>query len=200
MIRYLLLGLLRDGRARHGYALMKEYRARAGRSLSIGNVYRELQRLRAEDLVRASPNPSGADPRRIPYAITDAGRAEFDAWLEAPGRGGGEAAEDDRLLRAFFAVETDRRVAARVLDEWREDLEACAKRLARARAEVVKRADGDLSGRVPTLSLWLGRRLRHLAVDLDFVAELHVAMERLPMLAAESVASQGRGRRVCRGR
>ena len=76
--RYLVLGLLRHGEPRHGYALMKEYQEHTGLRLSTGNFYRELQRLSVEGLVRTASNPEGADPRRAPYRITEAGAA-FDA-------------------------------------------------------------------------------------------------------------------------
>ena len=42
MLRSVLLALLADGKAAHGYALMKAYEERSGFRLSIGNVYREL--------------------------------------------------------------------------------------------------------------------------------------------------------------
>ena len=51
-MRHMLLGLLQHHGARHGYALMKEIRARTGVQLSIGNVYRELARLVREGIVR----------------------------------------------------------------------------------------------------------------------------------------------------
>ena len=81
MFRYLVLGLLRNGDACHGYAVIKDYRKRTGQEASSGNFYRELQRLVGEGLVRTATNPPGADPRRAPYQITEAGSAVFDTWL-----------------------------------------------------------------------------------------------------------------------
>ena|SRR5207249_4530242 len=81
MMRHMILGVLRHHGARHGYALMKEIRARTGVQVSIGNVYRELARLAREGLARSTPNPPEADPRRAPYEITAAGIAAFGAWL-----------------------------------------------------------------------------------------------------------------------
>jgi hypothetical protein len=78
MFRYLVLGLLRDGEPRHGYAVMKEYRERSGLQVNTGSFYRELQRLVAEGLVQTVANPTDADPRRAPYQITETGSACFD--------------------------------------------------------------------------------------------------------------------------
>ena len=69
MFRYLVLGLLRSGRALHGYALMKAHGERSGLRLSTGSFYRELGRLMAEGLVRSTATPEGEDPRRTPYSI-----------------------------------------------------------------------------------------------------------------------------------
>ena len=68
MFRYLVLGLLRNGDARHGYAVIKDYRKRTGQEASSGNFYRELQRLVGEGLVRTATNPPGADPLHHEYA------------------------------------------------------------------------------------------------------------------------------------
>src|SRR5439155_1490458 len=82
LYRYLVLGLLRDGAARHGYGIMKEYQQRSGIQMCTGRFYNKLQRLAADGLVTTAANPPGADPRRTPYRITTAGAACFDAWLQ----------------------------------------------------------------------------------------------------------------------
>src|SRR5690242_13956786 len=81
MFRYVVLGLLQSGSPRHGYALMKEYRDRAGVQISTGNFYRDLQRLVAGGLVRTVDRALDGDPRRAPYQITDSGRDAFRAWF-----------------------------------------------------------------------------------------------------------------------
>src|SRR2546428_12620361 len=68
---------------------MKEYRQQSGIEISIGNVYRELQRLAAGGLVRAAANPPGADPRRGPYENTPAGSAAVVEWPSTPAPGQG---------------------------------------------------------------------------------------------------------------
>src|SRR5579875_1888370 len=71
MFSHVILGLLRDGRQRHGYELINDYRLRSGTLPSPGNLYRELGRLAAAKLIATGVNPPDADPRRIPYQITD---------------------------------------------------------------------------------------------------------------------------------
>jgi hypothetical protein len=58
---HVILGFLRDGRARHGYELVLEYRARVGERVNAGNLYRERGRLGGQGLVRAGANAPGAD-------------------------------------------------------------------------------------------------------------------------------------------
>ena len=176
MMRHLLLGLLRHCGPRHGYALMKSYRDSSGRRLSIGNIYRELQRLAGEGLVRSAPNPPDADPRRIPYEITSAGAQRFDAWLAQSAHDGVESVEDEHLIKAFFAMKSERSLAARVLEEWEEELTARRKMLERARNNALERIGRDDAG-TSTLPLWLSRRLKHVAVDLEFVGEVRSACD-----------------------
>ena len=55
MTRHVILGLLRDGRARHGYELMTELKARSDEPISTGHFYRELARMAALAKQRAIP-------------------------------------------------------------------------------------------------------------------------------------------------
>ena len=64
---------------RHGYAIIQDVEARSDGSLSIetGTLYRALQRLLEEDLVRPADPPrsiANDDERRRFYAITPEGR------------------------------------------------------------------------------------------------------------------------------
>ena len=176
MMRYVILGLLHDGRARHGYALMKEYREKSGRTVSIGNVYRELQRLREEGLVRAGRNPAGADPRRMPYEITEAGSGEFGRWLGRPGGGCLDTPDDEYSLRAFFVWLGRGESGQRVFADWSEELRSRTRELSRRCAETGIEGSNSSNG-----SFWLDRRLRHLAVDLEFIDTLRAARESAPV-------------------
>jgi DNA-binding PadR family transcriptional regulator len=171
MLRHVLLALLADGTPRHGYALMKAYAARAGLRLSIGNVYRELQRLVAEGLVAVAPNPEGADPRRTPYAITARGRAVLAAWLDTPADSLMTTGPDPLAYRLAILGDLDPRSVAVFLEELDHELEAEARRIERERTTVLHRHRGtDRVAR--TRALLLGRRVRHLAVEQEMLDEM----------------------------
>src|SRR5262245_46804582 len=104
MLRYIVLGLLRDGMPRHGYALMKAHRERSGVQIGTGNFYRELQRLTADGLVSTAVNPPDADDRRTPFQITARGAAVFDGWLHQPDGLGLRGRDDEFSCRALFVT------------------------------------------------------------------------------------------------
>src|SRR5262245_36988809 len=122
MLRYLILGLLKDGVARHGYALMKAYRDATGFEISVGNFYRELQRLVAAGWVAATANPPGADPRRTPYRITEAGSVGLQAWLGGPLLATTTEHQDDVALRAFVITRAGGDAALGLLSAWKDEL------------------------------------------------------------------------------
>jgi DNA-binding PadR family transcriptional regulator len=78
MFYHAILGLLRDGRPRHGYELAIDFRARCGRPVNPGNFYRECSKLVAQGLIVPDVKSPDADPRRIPYRITSEGCRDFD--------------------------------------------------------------------------------------------------------------------------
>src|SRR5207245_2375363 len=133
MFRYLMLGLLRDGKSRHGYALMKELEKRSGLSVSTGSFYRELPRLESEGLVEPIDRPEEADQRQLLFRITPSGVAKFDDWLAR--RTGSPVANynDDIWSRVLFLAEADAGVARRVLDWLQETLWFHGKTLERER-------------------------------------------------------------------
>jgi DNA-binding PadR family transcriptional regulator len=174
MVRYAILGLLRDGNARHGYGLLKEYRRLSGSQLSVGNVYRELQRLLADGLIEPTANPPGADTRRTPYRITEDGIAAFNAWLSGPRRGCATDYYDEMTLRACLVVQMkDPPVGEAVLDRWREELGDRRLQFDRERRSGFA-AIATTTGFDP-LGLLVERALKHLAVDEEFIEELRAA-------------------------
>ena len=84
MLRYVVLGLL-GAEPRYGYELKAVFEAFLGGTwpLNIGQVYTTLTRLERDGLVVAEVVPQDQTPDRKVYALTDAGRAELDAWLAA---------------------------------------------------------------------------------------------------------------------
>src|SRR5438445_561015 len=143
MLRHIILGVLRQGGVKHGYAVMKEIRDRAGLRVSIGNVYRELKRLETEGLVRNVPNPPGVDPRRAPFESTPVGVSVFDGWIISAHANALPDYRDEFCLRAMFIEDSGREVARAVLDRWREELALHSRALERCQERALARRDGE---------------------------------------------------------
>jgi DNA-binding PadR family transcriptional regulator len=175
MFRFLILGLFRKGRVHHGYALMKAYRELCGVQISTGSFYRELQRLVSEGWITPTDDPGGADPRRACYTITAAGAIAFDVWLAERVDVGDAYVEDDFSARALFIGNAGPGVVGSMLDRWREELWFHGKLLERARERIAgsTRRREDL---LP-IDVFVARRLKHIAADLQFVDEFSAAYE-----------------------
>ncbi len=169
MLRHVVLGLLRDGRQRHGYQLIVQYKERTGIAMSAGNVYRELGRLHECRLVTVGSNPPGVDPRRIPYRLTEAGAKAFDRWLA-----GGRGRDKDTWERMVF------------LDRLSE---SDRNRLLKAREDAVTSElatlHGDGMDRAPTSPLFYdpapllkARRTLVLQAELAFIRDARSGVER----------------------
>lgn len=158
----------------HGYALVKEYRDRSGLEVANGNLYRELQRLVTTGLVKSADRSDEEDARRVPYEITKAGRAAFDAWLSDPRLLATEHA-DELCARAVFLDESDRARAEQLLVRWHDELWVRLKLLERSRELAKADANGSRVSR--TVVLLYARRLKHVAADIEFVQELRGAWE-----------------------
>jgi DNA-binding PadR family transcriptional regulator len=168
MLRYVLLALIAETGPLHGYALMKAFAARSGVRLSIGNVYRELQRLRSEGHIQAAENPVDADPRRAPYAITSAGREALSSWFVAPADAFLREVVDPLCCRLALLGDCDRDVALTFLADLQTELSQ--------QRRTVERKQSTASGAGPILRILLGRRTRHLAADIEIVAEIRDAL------------------------
>ena len=178
MFRYLILGMLRAGSRQHGYALVKAYRERSGVDVSTGNFYRELQRLVLDGLIRSADNPPEADARRTPYEITPLGISVFDEWLTAHDAGAGGAAEDEISARPLFADDTDPATMLRVLDRLQENVWFYGKSLERARRQALAEAEAPgAPDAFRVLPLLQGRRLKHVAADIEFLGELRASYQ-----------------------
>jgi DNA-binding PadR family transcriptional regulator len=173
MLRYVLLGLMADGKPTHGYALMKAYEERAGLRVSIGNVYRELQRLVADGMIVSATNPPGADPRRTPYAVTASGRQAFATYLAAPAYAVLRGAPDPMCHRLALVGDMEPDQIGPFLDDLHDELWSQTKALERERAMVSQRSKRG-ENVFPMRSILLGRRARHLAADIEMVDEMRV--------------------------
>ncbi|MCW5891724.1 MAG: PadR family transcriptional regulator [bacterium] len=178
MLAHLILGLLRNGEPRHGYELVTHHRALTGATLSTGNVYRELSRLAARELVRARADDSRGDGRRIPYQITEQGTELFDQWLLAPAKYGDELAS-----WLIFMDRVPRDVRDRTLERARDMLWSQTKALERAREDALSRQHAT-RGPYHPLAVLLSRRLRQVTADLEFLNELRAD------LATESTTAE----------
>lgn len=174
MLRHVLLALLSNDQPAHGYALMKGYTERMGVRLSIGNVYRELQRLVAEGLIFTAANPPGADPRRAPYGLTERGREALSAWLVAPVEGPGRSIGEEIAFRLAVLGDLEWRVAGPVLERLRAELWGIAKRIEQERAEP---SNGNASGRLFRIrETLLRRRAMQLATDIELIDEISASV------------------------
>jgi len=185
MFRYVVLGLLRDGGRRHGYALMKRYRCLTGLHVNTGNFYRELQRLVCDGLVRSATPASDGDPRRAPYEISNAGMGLFDEWFSAPLRWRPSGIDDELTIRILFLSEAPRDVARTRLAGWQDVLWRRMKELEGERDAAMADAE-RMSTEFPVLPLLLTRRMKHVAADLELLEELRRVFEQW---ARPSVAS-----------
>ncbi|MER6508319.1 PadR family transcriptional regulator [Nonomuraea sp. NPDC001636] len=79
---HVLLGFLAE-RPKHGYELKKEHdhRLAGAKPLAYGQVYATLQRLERDGLAEVAETQQEGGPERTLFAITDAGRAELERWL-----------------------------------------------------------------------------------------------------------------------
>ncbi len=101
-VRQSLLALLREG-PRYGARLKAEFEARTGGvwPLNVGQVYTTLARLERDGMVVGDGAPDAEG--KIAYRLTDAGRAEADAWWLAP-VGVSEPARDELVIKLALAI------------------------------------------------------------------------------------------------
>jgi DNA-binding PadR family transcriptional regulator len=188
MQSHLILGLLRDGRLRHGYELIIEYKARSGIRVSAGSFYRELGRLTAHRLVETGDNPPEADSRRIPYRITDRGRSEFDGWLVRP-----TTPNNELEAWLLFVDRIPNDIREHLFERLQENLWMRSKVLTRARDDALTERKRVGYDPLPAL---LSRRLKQVAAELEFLQEfrtdLDVSLGRLRQSDTTATAISGR--------
>lgn len=193
VLRHVLLALLaKEDQPAHGYGLMKSYQERMSVRLSIGNVYRELQRLAADGLITTAANPPGTDIRRTVYRLTEHGREALYVWLGTPVEGPGRSAAEEVGCRLAVLGDLDDEKASEVLSTLRQELWALAKTVEheRATAPPADNWHGPVSAIRETL---LRRRAMLLAADIELVTDLISSLERR-LASAGGTEAVGRGR------
>jgi len=170
-LRYALLGVL-STREMSGYDI-KRYFDRAVHfvwNASDSQTYRELRGMERDGLITSRLVHQEAKPNKRLYRMTDAGRAELDAWLisplETPYR------KDPFLLRLFFMARVSPVAAQQILEARHEELRALI-----AVGEERLETYGDLSKSSRPERLWWqvrlinGMRRMHMAED-EWICEL----------------------------
>jgi DNA-binding PadR family transcriptional regulator len=124
-VREGLLVLLAE-QPRHGYELKTEFERRTGTlwRLNTGQVYTTLDRLQRDGLVEpasADEAPPSSDDRRRAYRLTDEGRAEAEAWLQARDRDD-TPPRDELIMKVLLAAPGPLADALAVVDHHRHEL------------------------------------------------------------------------------
>ena len=77
--------LLLRGRSTHGYELLEQLPELTGERVDMGNLYRFLRLLEAEEVVRSEWRDDLPGPSKRTYELTEDGRALLDEWARALG-------------------------------------------------------------------------------------------------------------------
>src|SRR5262249_53473458 len=135
---------------------------RSGQQTPAGNFYRELTRLVADRLLCPASNPPGADPRRVPYEITDRGRWTFDEWMCV------KEVDAGLGLRLLFLEQLKPTRRVDLLRAWRSDLSRSLDELRARRVSAAARRRDDGSER-EFAALLLSRQIGHIRADIEFL-------------------------------
>jgi len=177
---------------------MKAYEERSGIRLSIGNIYRELQGLVAAGLIAPAQNQPGADARRCPYAITEAGRTALDRWFSVPAEGFVRQSIDPLHYRLALLGDLDAQRVAGFLEDLHAELCSQTRELERQQRMACTSRSDVRSMR----SMLLARRARRLATDIELVEDMRRALfseqRRTRAKSAESTTAPGKAARRSR--
>lgn len=126
-------------------------------------IYRTLGRLDGAGLIATTHIPQAGKPDRKEHALTDAGRAELDAWLRSPLEA--ESPKEPFLARLFFAALLGSDAVLALLTE-REDQAAALVEQLRS----IPVAGAGLAARLRTATLENG--LAHAEAELHWLRDL----------------------------
>lgn len=174
--QYVLLGFLAEG-SNYGYELKKKYDGYFGKDKPIlaGQVYSTLARLKRDNKVKeiADTSESGG-PDRVRYEITEQGRAELQAWLEAP-EAPTPQLQATMYIKTVLAMLKDGDAAPYLDNQRRAHIQ-------RMRELTTQRRDSNLSD-----MLLIDHALYHLEADLRWI---ELTISRLNKLKEEIMNSQ----------
>jgi DNA-binding PadR family transcriptional regulator len=130
-------------------------------SESYGQLYPALKKLFAEGLV--SRTEAGEGRKRFVYAITEAGQAVLDAWMQEPPAP--RVVRNELLLRLFFGKGAEAGTLKRHVAEERGLAQGTLAGLTAAQAYLEKECASDPSLPYWLLTLDLGRRSAQARVE-----------------------------------
>jgi DNA-binding PadR family transcriptional regulator len=141
-IRHGLLALLERG-PRHGYQLRAEFEASTGDTwpLNIGQVYTTLSRLERDGLVEPTGASDGECDARVTYRITDAGRAQMEAWFSTPLAREESRPRDELAIKLAMALTTPGVDAVQVIQTQRTATLRTLRELTRLKAQADEAED-----------------------------------------------------------
>ncbi|TWP25789.1 PadR family transcriptional regulator [TM7 phylum sp. oral taxon 346] len=175
-VQYTLLGFLAE-ESNYGYELKKKYDGYFGKDKPIltGQIYSTLARLKRDNKVKeiADTSESGG-PDRVRYEITDRGKQDLQAWLEAP-EAPSPQLQATMYIKAVLAILKDGD-ASPYLDNQRQA------HIQRMRELTAQRRDSNLSD-----MLLIDHALYHLEADLRWI---ELTISRLTRLKEEILHEQ----------
>lgn len=161
---YALLGLLAQ-QPDHGYELHQRLTAALGQvwHVSQSQVYNILKRLEARGDLRGEVQLQGRGPSRLLYELTPAGRARFEAWLQAPTRPSVRAIRVEFITRLYFAGQRSPQAAEALIDAQAQEIARGLARLQRTLGELPPEQTFNRLGvelrinQLTSISAWLER-------------------------------------------
>lgn len=130
------LGLLK-AQSCHGYQLLEHFRQPEALghiwNLSTSQLYALLKRLENAELIDGREEASDNAPMRTVYWLTDAGRAQFEAWFTDPEPSASTRAIRTEFLSRLYLAQLLQRPAEPLIVAQRASCEAHQAKLARQR-------------------------------------------------------------------
>ena len=134
---YVLLGFLSQGNA-HGYELHQRLSRDLNQlwHLSQSQVYNILNRLEGQGYITGTVHEQAKLPPKRLFALTNAGREHFEAWLASPTRSSVRAIRIEFTSRLYFSLSKETDLAARLVAEQIDDTGKSLERLLNLQAKI----------------------------------------------------------------